>query len=135
MSGPFDRLLRQLRDLQNPQTLHDLHNIAGHATHELVLEGFRREADPYGVPWRPTRRPNPILQDTFALRNGIVWRADSRGVLVQTTGQANAYAAYHQRGTRKLPRRKFMPGVGELPPAYEQRLRNDFGEYLRQRYG
>ena len=131
----FKDLKRQLRDLQNPQTLHDLHNIAGHATHELVLEGFRFERDPYGVPWQPTRRRNPILQDTFALRNGIVWRADSRGVTVQTSGRANAYAAYPQRGTRKMPRRKFVPGSGELPPAYEQRLRNDFGEYLRQRFG
>lgn len=115
--------------------LHDLHNIAGHETHELILEGFRRESDPYGVPWRPTRRSNPILQDTLALRDGITWRADSRGVELHTSGRANDYAAFHQRGTRKMARRKFMPDPGQLPPIYERQIGNAFRDYFRERCG
>lgn len=93
-------LKRQLRDLQNPRTLHDLHNLAGRATHDLVMDGFDRTTDPYGVPWAPTKRRNPILQDTLALRSGIRWKADSRGLVIRTTGKANKYAAFHQDGTR-----------------------------------
>lgn len=132
----FADLRRQLRDLQDPRTLHELHNIAGAAVHELILDGFAHETDPYGVPWQATRRPNRILQDTLALRNGIRWKADSRAVVVSTSGRANAYAAFHQRGTRRLPERKFMPDESQpIPPAYEARLRNEFETYFRQRYG
>ncbi|MFC5846733.1 phage virion morphogenesis protein [Deinococcus petrolearius] len=138
------QLKRQLRDLENPRTLHDLHNIAGRATHEYVMDGFAREQDPYGRPWAPTKRQNPILQDTLALRDGIRWKADSRGVVIQTTGRANAYAAFHQHGTRAsgrggrgagLPARRFLPEPGELPPQLAARLQNDFRAHLRQRYG
>lgn len=135
MSSLFKGLKRQLDGLQNPQTLHDLHNIAGRATHELVLQGFQREASPDGSPWAPTRRRNPILQDTLALRDGIQWKADSRGLVIQTSGRANRYAAYHQRGTRRLPRREFLPEAGVIPPAYEARLRNEFRAYFKERFG
>lgn len=96
----FSQLKKQLKDLQNPRTLHDLHNLAGHAAHELVMEGFARETDPYGAHWAPTTRPNPILQDTLALRGGIRVKADSRAVVIRTTGKANKYAHFHQFGTR-----------------------------------
>lgn len=96
----FKGLQRQLADLQNPRTLHDLHNLAGRAVHEQVLQGFARERDPGGSPWAPTKRRNKILQDTLALRDGIRWKADSRGVIIRTTGAANRYAAFHQHGTR-----------------------------------
>ena len=162
----FKDLKRQLAEIQKPRTLHDLHNIAGRATHQLVMDGFRREASPYGSPWAPTKRRNPILQDTLALRDGIKWKADSRGLVIRTSGKANAYAAYHQRGTgdrvqpvnrrgrfrsRKstarlkasvglrhipgLPARPFLPDEGQIPPAYEARLRNEFSRYLKQRFG
>ena len=55
MSSLFKGLKRQLDGLQNPQTLQDLHNVAGRATHELVLRGLQREASPDGSPWAPTR--------------------------------------------------------------------------------
>lgn len=100
----FAQFKRQLRDLQSPRTLHELHNIAGAATHEYVMDGFARQQDPYGRPWAPTKRQNPILQDSLALRDGIKWKADSRGVVIQTTGKANKYAAYHQHGTRPSTR-------------------------------
>lgn len=106
----FKGLKKQLADLQKPQTLHDLHNLAGRATHELVHEGFRRETDPYGVPWQATTRPNPVLRDTGALEDGIKWKADSRGLVFRTTGKANDYAAYHQHGTRPSTRARGKGG-------------------------
>lgn len=95
-------LRRQLATLQKPQTLHDLHNIAGRAAHDLVMQGFAQARDPYGKPWAPTKRSNPILVDSKALRDGITWKADSRGVVMRTTGAANKYAAFHQDGTRSF---------------------------------
>lgn len=106
----FKDLKRQLADLQQPRTLHDLHNLAGRATDELVREGFRRETDPYGVPWAPTKRSNPVLHDTGALEDGIRWKADSRALIFRTTGKANEYAAYHQYGTRASTRARGKGG-------------------------
>lgn len=93
-------LKKQLRDLQSPRTLHDLHNLAGAAVHDLVMQGFDRSADPYGVPWQPTKQKNRILVDTSALKSGIQWKADRRGLVIRTTGKANKYAVYHQGGTQ-----------------------------------
>lgn len=161
----FKGLKRQLADLQSPRTLHDLHNIAGRAIHAQVMQGFARERDPDGSPWAPTKRRNKILQDTLALRDGIRWKADSRGVLIRTTGAANRYAAFHQKGTRArrqsvkrggrfirnsrgakrktdravqipgLPARKFLPDQGIIPAGYALAIQNDFRVYFRQRYG
>lgn len=96
----FRDLKRQLRDLESPRTMQDLHNIAGRAASELVAQGFAQARDPDGVPWAPTKRRNPILVDSKALRDGIRWKADSRGLVIRTTGKANEYAAFHQDGTR-----------------------------------
>lgn len=97
---PLSPLRRQLRDLKSPRTLHDLHNLAGRQVAAQVAEGFRRERDPEGSPWAPTKRKNKILHDTGALEGGIRWKADSRAVVIRTTGAANRYAAFHQYGTR-----------------------------------
>lgn len=100
VTSQLKRLKRQLEDLQKPRTLHDLHNLAGRDTFDLVMEGFQQETDPYGRAWKPTKRRNPILQDKLNLRDGIKWKADGRRIEIKTTGPANEYAAYHQNGTQ-----------------------------------
>lgn len=139
MPGDFSALRRQLRDLTSPQTMHDLHNLAGREVAGLIDEGFAREQDPDGLPWLPSkaarREGRKTLRDTGRLQDGIRWRADSRGVVVHTTGAANEYAGYHQRGTTRMPRRRFMPEPGALPLPYEARIGNVFRGYLRARYG
>lgn len=135
----FDRLHRQLRDLQHPQMLHDLHNLAGREVAAQIQQDFAAQRDPDGNYWTPSRAAQRegrrTLRKTGALQDGITWRADSRGAVVQTTGRANRYAAYHQRGTRRMPRRRFMPDPGELPLLYTPRIERVFRDYLRSRYG
>ena len=131
-------LERQLQALTNPQVLHDLHNLAGRDIAELVQAGFAGEHDPNGDPWLPSkaaqREGRKTLRKTGALQDGIRWKADSRAVIIQTTGKANAYAAYHQYGTRRLPVRQFLP-EGEIPLPYERKLSDTFRTYFRERFG
>lgn len=135
----MDRLQRQLRDLADPQTLHDLHNLAGREVYEQIQLDFSAQRDPDGVYWQPSRAAQRerrrTLRDTGALQDGITWMADSRGVIIKTTGRANRYATFHKRGTRRMPRRRFMPDAGKLPARYEPRLLNVFADYFRSRYG
>lgn len=135
----MDRLQQQLRDLAAPQTLHDLHNLAGREVFEQLQADFTAQVDPDGVHWIPSRAAQRegrrTLRDKGALQDGIIWRADSRGLIVKTSGRANNYAAFHQGGTRRLPRRRFMPQPGTVPPRYEARLVNVFSDYFRRRYG
>lgn len=100
MSGVLTSMRRQLEELQKPRTLHELHNRAGRVASDLVRDGFRQARSPEGKPWEPTTRRNPILVDTKALRDNIRWKADSRGLVIQTTGRANRYADFHMTGTR-----------------------------------
>lgn len=128
----------QLQGLFNGQTRQDLYNLAGRDVAELVQTGFSEEHDPNGDPWQPSkaaqREGRKTLRKTGALQDGIRWKADSRGLVIQTTGSANAYAAYHQAGTRRMVSRPFFPG-DELPAPYERRLTATFNQYFRERYG
>ncbi|MFC6592408.1 phage virion morphogenesis protein [Deinococcus lacus] len=133
------RLQQQLRDLADPQTLHDLHNLAGREVHAQIQADFTAQQAPDGSYWQPSRAAQRegrrTLRDSGALQDGITWKADSRGVVIQTTGRANRYAGFHQHGTRRLPKRQFMPEGSELPARYEARLVNVFEGYFRSRYG
>ncbi len=131
-------LRRKLRTLSDPRTLHELYNIAGAEVYGLVQQGFALEQDPDGDPWKPSRaaqRENrKTLRDTGRLQDGITWKADSRGLIVTTTGKANAYARYVQKGTRYSVARKFMP-ENALPKQYQDALRTAFSAYFQSRFG
>ena len=128
----------QLQGLFNGQTRQDLYNLAGRDVAELVQTGFSEEHDPNGDPWQPSRAAQregrKTLRKTGALQDGIRWKADSRRLVIQTTGSANAYAAYHQGGTRRLPARQFLP-ESEIPLPYERKLADTFRTYFRERFG
>lgn len=134
----FQQLRRQLATLSNPQTLHDLHNLAGRDIAQLVQEGFAGQHAPDGDPWLPSkaalRAGRKTLRDTGNLQDKIQWRADSRAVIIQTTGPANAYASFHQKGTKRLPKRQFLP-EGDLPLPYERKLAETFRTYFKERFG
>jgi phage gpG-like protein len=134
----FGQFRGQLYDLSSAQTRHDLYNLAGRDVAALVQKGFATEHDPYGVPWRPSaaakREGRKTLRKTGALQDGIRWMADSRKMVIKTTGKANKYAAFHQFGTVKLPQRQFLPTT-HLPPAYERQIHLSFQKYLFSKYG
>ncbi len=67
-------------------------------TVELVREGFEKEADPYGKPWKPiVLRNGKILQDTGGLRSS--WHIKTTSKASFTVASAKSYAAHHQHGT------------------------------------
>ncbi|GGR00275.1 phage virion morphogenesis protein [Deinococcus ruber] len=163
------QLRRQLAALTDPRTLHDLHNLAGRDIAGLVQAGFVGEHDPNGDPWLRSkaakREGRKTLRDTGALQDGIRWKADSRAVVIFTTGKANRYAAVHQYGSRgrAQPRRSngrfrsrkstaklkrsvsltYLSGLpkrqflpeGEIPLPYERKLSDTFRAYFKERFG
>lgn len=120
-------------------TRQDLYNLAGREVYALVQDGFTAESDPYGRGWKPSaaasREGRRTLRETGALQDGIKWKADSRGLILSTTGNANRYATFHQSGTRRMPRRQFMPEPGQLPPLYQKEIGAVFNRYFLERYG
>ncbi|MCD0156016.1 phage virion morphogenesis protein [Deinococcus sp. 6GRE01] len=132
-------ITRQLQALADPRTLHDLYNVAGAEVYAQVQDGFTAETDPYGRGWVPsraaTRQNRRTLRETGALQDGIRWKADSRGIVLGTSGPANEYATYHQRGTRRLPKRQFLPEPGQMPRPYEVRISRAFNRYFTERFG
>ncbi len=162
-------LKRKLRSLSDPRTLHELNNLVGRDIAELVQEGFAGQHDPNGNPWLPSkaaqREGRKTLRDTGDLQDGIRWLADSRGVVIRTTGRANRYAAFHQYGTRASTRAvgrggrfrskkstarlrtsvgiRYLSGLparpflpeGEIPLPYERKLTVTFRQYFAERFG
>lgn len=86
---------------------------------ELVREGFSRQSDPYGSRWAKTKRGGRILQDTGRLRNSFHRRSISTNRVV--IGSGVTYGAFHQGGTRRMPRRAMVPFRG-MPGPWRSRL-------------
>jgi len=119
-------LRRSLLVLKSPSLLQKINRELAREAVAEVQRGFDRRASPYGVPWRPTKRRNPILEKTGALRRGIKPFITNGKLELRATGSAAKYAAFHQYGTRKMPARKFLPDSGQLPPVFEK----SFGRVL-----
>lgn len=83
---------------------YDIGLIAVRYTKEEV---FRNEAWD-GVPWKPRGKdyPHKPLQKTGRMRNSIrILQYSSKGV---KWGSRVSYAKYHNAGTSKIPKRKFI---------------------------
>lgn len=150
-----------LRVLSRSSTVHDLNNRAGKAMVEEVNRGFVQERAPDGTPWIPSRAAQregrKTLHKSGRLQNSITWLADTRGVILKTTGAANKYADIHQYGgtrvnhhgasgrfarrsksvrtsSSSIPARPFLPGTN-LPPSYKKAINKDVIRYMRERFG
>ena len=124
MAGLFRGLRQQLAQIVSPSTRRDLAELASREIGRQVQLGFDLKEDPYGVPWKPRRRPGPgsLMDRTGALRDGIFAEASPGRVEVRVTGPAKRYAPFHQSGTRRLPRRRFMPDGNEIPERWKKSL-------------
>ena len=80
-----------------------------------VSDRFRSATDPEGAAWKPLaastvarrrKRSDRILQDTGILKNSITATSNAKSI---TFGTNVPYAGPHQFGTRKMPRRAFLP--------------------------
>lgn len=94
-------------------------------------QSFQRQADPVtGAPWKPSVRAikqhGQTLLDTGRLRRSVRAEYEVGGDMVHVYGGTLplAYAAVHQFGGRRTPKRRFV-GLGQDSIGY---LRRVFGE-------
>jgi phage gpG-like protein len=86
-------------------------------------ENFASSSDPDAKPWRPLkRRKGKPLLDRGVLRGSVTTKAEGPRVI---QGSAQPYASFHQRGTRRIPRRRFL-GAGARVEPKVRRLLDDF---------
>ena len=137
MTGIFTRMRQQLAQMTSPAVRRDLAELASREIDRQVQRGFDLKEDPYGVPWKPRKRPDKgsLLDRTGALRAGLFVDATPKSVNVRITGPAKRYGPYHQTGTRRLPRRRFMPELGDIPPRWQQALGTLSDGYFNRRWG
>lgn len=136
MAGLLRGLRQQLSQMVSPATRRDLAELASREIGRQVQLGFDLKEDPYGVPWKPRKRPGPgsLMDKTGALRDGIFVDATPKSVQVRVTGPAKRYAPFHQSGTSKLPRRRFMPDGSEIPERWKKSLGTLSDSYFDQKW-
>lgn len=101
--------------------------IAGTAL-ELVHEGMEAAQDPYGRSWKPLKdRAGEPLRDTGRLYNSLSIRAGGGGFTLVTSV---AYAAYHQLGTKRIPRRPYFPDGRGVPAKWRTEFKAAAEEVL-----
>ena len=113
---------------------------AGQELHSRVSARFETETDPLGHPWAPwadsTRASYPkggnrrILDRYGDMLSSLNHRADATSVRI---GFGTPYAAYHEWGTRKMPRRGLLmadPDSGTLAPGDEAAVLDILSTFL-----
>lgn len=113
--GRLETIRRRLDDHRG------LYERLGEALVGSAARRFAAQRDPDGVPWAPPAPSSPggvagrhpVLRRTGALASSLGYRVTEGGLLV---GYGVGYAAYHEWGTRRLPRRGLLnaAGGGEL---------------------
>lgn len=102
-----------LRGMQSGRMVRKVNKAIAGTALELVHEGIEAAADPYGRSWAPLKeRVGEPLRDTGRLYNSLSIRPAGGGFTLQTNV---AYAAYHQLGTKRIPRRPYFPDGRGVP--------------------
>jgi len=75
---------------------------------------------------------HPLLIKSGALRQSIGWELSGNDAVV--VGTDKRYAAFHQRGTKHMPARPFMPidARGKLTPRIERKVKTLFNKALQE---
>jgi len=110
--------------MRKSQDLTPLMDDIGAAMDKRVSDRFETESDPMGVPWSPwaesTRKSYPenghgrLLDRLGDMLGGRSYTADATSM---TYGFDQPYAAYHEFGTKHMPRRGMLaadPEAGTL---------------------
>lgn len=95
---------------------------------ELTRQTFENEANPYGEKWAALKyRSGRILQKTGGLKSSVHVATSGKRFTVKL---GRSYGAFHQLGTRKMPRRAMLPYRG-MPLGWKQA----FNEVAEERIG
>jgi len=116
-----------------------MHSI-GMELENRIRERFETRRDPLGSPWAswapataasyPEDGERKLLERYGDMLGGISYQADAGGVAV---GFDQPYAAFHEFGTRRMPRRGLLfadPESGTLAPEDEQAVIDIIEGYL-----
>ena len=144
-SKPVDDLLSKL--LEQMGNLQPAMQAIGQELNSRVSARFETRSDPLGKAWAPwaesTRENYPkdgrglLLERYGDMLKSLNFQADSSSVRVGfgavASKQGDVYAAYHEWGTVKMPRRGLLfadPNTGTLAPADETAVLDIIGVFL-----
>lgn len=122
-----------------PEVMTPISKVGAEELLGFVQDGFRAQADPYGVPW-PAKKVDDgraiLVGKTTRLRRGwhIVAARKNRFVIAPSVDYAAAHQDPRPRakwGGKKLPRRAMVPYKG-LPAPWKDALRDIAHEQLRE---
>jgi phage gpG-like protein len=114
----FAAMCRAMQPAVQSAPVDQLHSEAGDIFREAQADNFASAADEHGNAWPPRKHkyPWPILRKTKRMMNAASRRGAAGNI---TTSQAGSlilgirdadvpYSKFHQRGTRRLPVRRFF---------------------------
>ncbi len=134
-TGKIEKLLDIVQQLPGHPGFNPVLNALGQRIKSRVQLGFRNSKDPWGNEWSPLlHRDGKPLVDTGRLRSSITYfHPDQSSVIVGTNLD---YAAIHQFGSDKIPRRPFMPldenGDAKLPDNWEKSVLNAINQHIKK---
>ena len=146
-------VLQALRELEQRMTdMTPVMREIGQRLESRVRARFETETDPLGHPWapwapsydpaqggsRPSNANGTTILDLYGhMLGGLSWSADSQSVTIGFAAgdEDNQYPAYHEFGTRKMPRRGMLfanPDTGQLSPDDEAEILDVIQDFLSQ---
>lgn len=96
---------------------------------EYNEESWKQEVDPVtGDKWAPRKKPtggHPLLRKSGKMQNSTVFKPTSKPMMFNAIIKV-PYGGFHQRGTSKMPRRRWL-GIGsnitpKLVPVFRKHL-------------
>ena len=105
MKGLKKRLTKMRKNLSNPSPIMQKTSLF---MYKDIMDHFGKESSDTGG-WKPLKyRTGKILQDTGALRSSVE-ASNTKDSAVVSAGNAQVdYAGYHNKGTGRIPQRKFL---------------------------
>lgn len=125
ITGDFAKLSEWQKTIETtPSVLADISRIGAEELLDLVQQGFDAESNPYGDRWKPKKRDDGraiLVGKTARLRRGWHTKKSDKGGF--TIAPSVSYAAFHQRGTKRMSKRMMVPQRSSgLPPKWKQAL-------------
>lgn len=103
----------------------------------LVKEGWRKQADPYGQPWKAKKRPDGrqiLVGKTARLKGG--WHIKNASGKGFTVAPSVNYGGYHQTGTKRIPQRMMVPTKSRgIPKEWRTALNEIAVDHLAAHFG
>lgn len=118
VSGDFAKLEAWRRKLRaSPKVAEAVGKTVAEEFINLIKDGFRAEANPYGYGWKPKLRNDgkTLSGKTSRLKTG--WHVSRVSKLTFVISPSVNYAKFHQHGTRFLPIRMMVPTRARGLPA------------------